>query len=61
MGRVSGLAGAGEELGGEEGEVVVDGKGFGFCVKMLDGRHLHTPGGDAEGVILEGLEFCDVG
>ena len=61
MGRVSGLAGAGEELGGEEGEVVVDGKDFGFCVKMLDGRHLHTPGGDAEGVILEGLELCDVG
>ena len=61
MGRVSGLAGAGEELGGEEGEVVVDGKGFGFCVKMLNGRHLHTSGGDAEGIILEGLEFSDVG
>ena len=61
MGRVSGLEGAGEELGGEEGEVVVDGKGFGFCVEMLNGSHLHTPGGDAEGVVLEGLELCDVG
>ena len=59
---MSGLAGAGEELGGEQGEVVVDGKGFGFCViKMFNGRPLHTPGGDAEGVILEGLELCDVG
>ena len=61
VGWVRGLEGAGEELGGEEGERVVDGKGLGFCVKMLNGRHLHTTGGDAEGVILEGLEFCDVG
>ena len=58
---MGGLEGAGEELGGEEGEVVVDGKGFGFCVKMINGRHLHTSGGDAEGVVLEGLEFCYVG
>ena len=58
---MGGLEGAGEELGGEEGEVVADGKGFGFCVKMLNGSHLHTPGGDAEGVVLEGLELCDVG
>ena len=57
---MGGLEGAGEELGGEEGEVVVDGKGFGFCVKMLDGRHLHTSGGDTEGVVLEGLEFVYV-
>ena len=61
VGRVSGLEGAGEELGGEEGEVVVDGKGCGFCVKVLNGRHLHTSGSDAEGVILEGLELGDVG
>ena len=58
---MGGLEGAGEELGGEEGEVVVDGKGFGFCVKMLNGRHLHTPGGDTEYVILEGLELCYIG
>ena len=58
---MGGLEGSGEELGGEEGEVVVDGKGFGFCVKMINGRHLHTSGGDAEVVVLEGLEFCYVG
>ena len=42
MGRVGGLEGAGEELGGKEGEVVVDREGLGFSVKMLYGRHLHA-------------------
>ena len=58
---MGGLEGSGEELSGEEGEVVADGKGFGFCVKMINGRHLHTSSSDAEGVVLEGLEFCYVG
>ena len=48
---MGGLEGSGEELSGEEGEVVADGKGFGFCVKMINGRHLHTSGGAAEGVV----------
>ena len=60
VGRVRGLKGAGKELGGEEGKVVVDGKGFGFCVKMLNGRHLHTSGGNTEGIVLKGLEFGNV-
>ena len=28
---------AGKELGAEEGEVVLDGEGLGFCVKMANG------------------------
>ena len=61
MGRVGGLEGAGEELGGKEGEVVIDREGLSFSVKMLDGRHLHTSTGGAEGVVLDYLEFGDVG
>ena len=40
--------------------MVMDGEDFGFCVKMLKGRHLHTAGNDAEGVILEDLKLGDV-
>ena len=39
-----GLKGTGEELRTEEGKVVMDGEDLGFCVKMVNGTHLHTAG-----------------
>ena len=47
--------GTGKGLGAEEGEVVVDGKGKGFGVKMVNGTHLHAAGGYTEGRILDTL------
>ena len=41
--------GAGEKLGAEEGEVVTNWEGLGFCVKMMGVCHLHTTGGYPEG------------
>ena len=35
----------------------INGASFGFCMKMLNGRHLHTAGGDAESLILEDLKL----
>ena len=61
MGWVGGLEGAGKELGGKEGEVIIDREGLGFGVKMLYGRHLHTTSSGAEGVVLDSLEFGYVG
>ena len=60
MGWVCGLEGTGEELRGEEGEVVIYWKGFGLCVKMHDGCLLHTAGGNSEGLVLNNLELVDV-
>jgi len=44
---VGGLKRTGEELRAEEGKVFMDGKDLGFCVKMVNGTHLHTAGGYA--------------
>ena len=41
--------------------MVFDGKGLGFCVKMVGVGHLHTGGGNSEGGVLEGSQFVDVG
>ena len=49
------LEGAGEELGGEQGEVVADWEDLGFRVKMGDRSHLHAASSYAEGSVLEGL------
>ena len=48
-----GLKDTGEELRTEEGKVVMDGMDLGFCMKMVDGTHLHTAGGCAEGGVLD--------
>ena len=56
-----GLQGTGEELGAEEGQMVVDREGMGFGVKMVNGTHLHAAGGKTEGRILDSLEFLDGG
>ena len=53
------MKGAGKELGGEEGEVVTHWKYLGLCVKMVDGAHLYAASCNAEGGVLEGLEFLD--
>ena len=58
---MGGLKGTAEELRAEEGKVVMDGKDFGFCVKMVNRTHLHTAGGYAEGGVLDTLQFFDVG
>ena len=50
-----GLQGTGEELGAEEGQMVVDREGMGFGVKMVNGTHLHAAGGKTEGRILDTL------
>ena len=60
-GDVGGEEGTSKGLGAEEGEVVVDGKGKGFGVKMVNGTHLHAAGGYAEGRILNTLEFLNGG
>ena len=39
--------------------MVTDGKDLGVCVKMVNGTHLHTAGGCAEGGVLDALEFLD--
>ena len=59
VGRVKGLEGTGKKLGGEEGEMVAHREDLGLCVKMVDGAHLHAASSDAEGGILEGLEFLN--
>ena len=61
MRNVGGLKGTGEELRTKEGKVVMDGKELGFCVKMVNGTHLHTADGYAEGGVLDTLEFLDGG
>ena len=61
VGDVGGEEGMSKGLGAEEGEVVVDGKGKGFGVKMVNGTHLHAAGGYAEGRILDTLEFLNGG
>ena len=61
VGDVGGLKGTGEELGTEAGKVFMDGKALGFCVKMVNGTHLHTAGGYEEGGVLDTLEFLDGG
>ena len=60
MGWVCGLEGTGEELCGDEGEVVVNWEGFSLCVKMPDGCHLHTASGNSEGLVLDDLELGDI-
>ena len=52
VGGVRGNESAGQELGGEEGEVIGDWEDGGFCVKMPNAGHLHAAGGNAEGGVL---------
>ena len=58
---MGGDEGSSEELGTEEGQVIVDRDGLGFCVKMVDVGHLHAACGSTKGSILEGLDFIDGG
>ena len=58
---MGGLKCTGEELRAEEGKVVMDGKDLGFCVKMVNGNHLQTAGGYADGGVLDVLEVLDGG
>ena len=58
---MGGDKGAGQELRGQEGEVVIDSEGLGFCVKVVDACHLHAAYCSTEGSILEGLEAFDRG
>ena len=51
------MKGTGEELRTEEGKVVMDGMDLGFCMKMVDGTHLHTAGGYGEEDVLDTLQF----
>ena len=48
-----------EELGAEEGEVVLDGENLGLRVKMALGGHLQRPSADPEGRVLYPLELED--
>ena len=61
VGDVGGQEGTSMGLVAEEGEVVVDGKGKGLGVKMVNGTHLHAAGGYAEGRILDALKFQNGG
>ena len=61
MGDVGGLKGMGKELETEEGNVVMDEKDLGFCVKMVNGTHLHTAGRYVEGSVLDPLEHLNGG
>ena len=59
IGGVGWAKGAEEELGTEEGEMVVDGEDLGLRVKMVMGGHPQRPSGDSEGGVLDPLEFED--
>ena len=59
MGRVGGTEGTEEELGAEEGKVVLDGENLGLCFKMALRGHLQRPSGDPEGGVLDPLELED--
>ena len=50
-----GLEGAGEELEGEQREVVADWEDLGFRKKMDDRSHLHAASSYAARSVLEGL------
>ena len=58
---MGGDKGAGQELGRQEGEVVINSEGLGFCVKVVDACHLHAAYCSTEGSILEGLDTFDCG
>ena len=58
---MGGDKGAGQELGGQEGEVVINSEGLGFCVKVVNACHLHAAYCSTEGSILEGLDTFDCG
>ena len=58
---MGGLKDTGKELETEKRKVVIDGKDWGLCVKMLNGIHLLTAGGYSEGSVLDPFEFLDGG
>ncbi len=53
--------GAGKVLGAKELEVVLDLEEFGFGVEVALGGHLEGACADAECLVLDALEFEDVG
>ena len=61
MGGMVWSEGAGEELGAEEVEMVLDREVFGFGVEVAEGRHLVGSKAGTEGLVLDSLEFEDVG
>ena len=61
MGRMVRSEGAGKELGAEEVEVVLDREVFGFGVEVAEGGHLVGSKAGTEGLVLDTLEFEDVG
>ena len=61
VGGMRGNEGAGQELGGEEGEVVTDREDGSFCVKMPNAGHPHAASSNAGGGVLKGLELLDGG
>ena len=58
---MEGTEGTGKELGAEELEVVLDRKVFGFGMEVAGGGHLMDAKAGTEGLILNSLEFEDVG
>ena len=50
---MGGLKATGAELGAKDGQVVMERKDLGFCVKMVNETHHHTAVGYAEGVVLD--------
>ena len=61
MGGMVRSEGAGEELGAEEVEMVLDREVFGFGVEVAEGGHLVGSKAGTEGLVLDSLEFEDVG
>ena len=51
----------GQELRAQHLEVFFDLEDFGFPVEVVNRGHLHAPGGNAEGGVLQDLEFVDGG
>ena len=56
-----GTEGTGEELGGKEFEVLVYREELGFGMKVRRRGFFVTAQTDPEGLVLDGLEFLDVG
>ena len=61
VGEVVWAKGGGEELGAKQGKVVLHWEDVCFLVEVAEGGHFGGSSADAECLVLDNLEFKDVG
>ena len=61
MGGIDRLESSGETLGANKGKMILVRKHFSFLMQVIDRSHLNTAGGNAEGRVLDSLEFLNWG